>query len=141
MEVTPSGGPFQAPACDILLLLCREGCDTTLFSAAALHNAVLKANRAALEALCQPGKGGMPVFAVHQGVFAARLEGDLPPPLRSAAEAPELALNIMLHPGDVLCLNPFLVWANPTPGFTALPVITEPTRLQGPFAPAAAAPE
>ncbi|MCI0752472.1 hypothetical protein [Teichococcus vastitatis] len=133
VATTPADGPFQAEPCDVLLLLCRQGCVLALHSAAALHNALLKSDRATLEALYQPQphEPAVPVFAVHQGAFAA-----WPAPasaaLRDAAE--DAALSIPLHPGDLLCLNPFLVWASPAAGLAALPLITEPSRLTGPFA-------
>lgn len=142
-----SAGPVYAEPCDVLLLLCRETAEVTLRSAAALHNALLKADRAALEVLYRPlPTGGMPlpVFAVDGGIFAARLDrpaldeaatGGALAALDEAASAPDLPLRLTLHPGDLLCVNPFLVWAGTAPGLAALPLLTEPSRLESSFAP------
>jgi hypothetical protein len=126
-------GPFLTAACDVLLLLCREASTVTLRSAAAVHNALLKADRAVLEVFYRPLPYGqdldLPVFAVSSGVFSARL--DRPAIARAtpaaalaaldaALEAPGLALSLPLRPGDVLCLNPFLVWADRVPGLEAM---------------------
>lgn len=143
------GDHYNEP-CDILLLLCREAVEMTLLSAAALHNEVMKADRAALEALyrAQPEGPGpaLPVFAVTGGVFAARCDRQALSPedcgpalaaLDRAAEAPGLALRLTLHPGDVLGLNPFLVWATRRPQLAALALVTENSRLPEAFAAAA----
>lgn len=76
LHTSPSAGPVYAEPCDALLLLCREAGEAVLHSAAALHNLLLKADRAALDVLYRTLPGGegppLPVFAVTQGVFAAR---------------------------------------------------------------------
>ncbi|EHM03342.1 hypothetical protein HMPREF9946_00172 [Acetobacteraceae bacterium AT-5844] len=126
------GDILTVPA-DILLLLCRESASMTLYSAAAVHNALLKADRAALEVLYRPLPYGedrdIPVFAVSGGVFSAWLDRAalaraVPPAalaaLEAAMAAPGLALSLPLRPGDVLCVNPFLVWASRVPGLEML---------------------
>ncbi|MBI0434055.1 hypothetical protein [Roseomonas sp. KE0001] len=142
------GGKYHTEPCDALLLLCREGVEVALFSAAALHNEVLKTDRPALEvlygALPTGPETGLPVFAVTSGVFAARCERMSSDPalcgpawsaLERAAQAPGMALRLMLHPGDLLCVNPFLVWATRRPQLEALAVMTENSRLsEGAFA-------
>jgi hypothetical protein len=118
---------------DILLLLCREPTTVTLRSAAAVHNALLKADRTQLEVLYRPLPHGedldLPVFAVSSGVFSARLEREAIARATPAAalaaldvalQTPGLALSLPLRPGDVLGLNPFLVWAEPASGLEAL---------------------
>lgn len=141
----PGEGPFLTPACDMLLLLCQEAATLPLRSAAAVHNALLKADRAALEVLYRPLPAGdeleLPVFAVSQGIFAARPELAATPPaaraaLEAALAAPGLTLSLPLRAGDVLCLNPFLVWAGRVPGLLAQGVLArEDSRLdQGAFA-------
>ncbi|HWL80700.1 MAG TPA: hypothetical protein VNR89_07105 [Roseomonas sp.] len=139
-----SSGPFYAEPCDALLLLCREAGEVVLRSAAALHNQLLRTDRAALEVLyrAQPDSPAPapPVFAVTQGVFAARcdhasLEPGALAALEEAADTPGLALRMVLHPGDLLCVNPFLVWASCARGLSTLALLTEPSRLsEGPFA-------
>jgi len=147
LHTPPSAGPVYTEPCDVLLLLCREAGETVLHSAAALHNQLLKADRAVLESLyrAQPGGTGpaLPVFAVTQGVFAARCDrvalgqsaGDALAMLDEAAAIPELPLRVVVHPGDLLCVNPFLVWASCTGNPATLALLTEPSRLaEGPFA-------
>lgn len=135
---TADGAPmrFQADPADAVLLLClrqaSEGGTVTLVSAPALHNALLRADRAALAALHEglpqhlPGGGGtasVPVFATTGGAFAARCDhaaietAALSGPqraalaaLEAAAAAPGQALTLALHPGDLLLRNPLLVW-------------------------------
>lgn len=147
VHVAPSAGPYYTEPCDALLLLCREAGEVVLHSAAALHNQLLRADRAALEVLYRARQVGtapaLPVFAVTQGVFAARCDHAALDPaaqsalaaLEEAAAAPVLALRMVLHPGDLLCVNPFLVWASSTRGLATLALVTEPSRLsEGPFA-------
>lgn len=151
LPTEPSGaGPLFNEACDMLLLLCTDSATVTLRSAAAVHNALLKADRAALELFHRPlaqAEGGveMPVFSVSAGVFSARLDraalAHAAPPealaaLDQAFDAPGLALNLPLRPGDVLALNPFLVWAGRARGLVAQPLrAREDSRLtEGAFA-------
>ncbi|PHK94634.1 hypothetical protein CR162_11915 [Pseudoroseomonas rhizosphaerae] len=191
----PAAGPWHTEPCDALLLLCREAVEVTLLSAAALHNALLKNDRAALEVLYRPlphalpsarpgappagpepggaqgavppgeqggeredrgeeapeeadlspgvAEGSLPVFAVTGGVFAARCDraalderacGGALAALDDAAATPGLALRLPLRPGDLLCVNPFLVWASRMPGLSALPLVMPSSRLSdGPF--------
>ena len=43
---------------------------------------------------------------------------------------PGLALTLPLRPGDLLCLNPFLVWATRAPGLEMLALrVGEESRL------------
>lgn len=158
-EGTP-GGPSSGPSiglwhtepCDALLLLCREAVEVTLLSAAALHNALLRNDRAALEvlyralphAMPQGAEQHLPVFAVTSGVFAARCDraaleaeacGGALAALDEAAATPGLALRLPLRPGDLLCVNPFLAWASRAPGLSALPLVLPSSRLSdGAFA-------
>ncbi len=138
-------GPFLTAPCDMLLLLCRDAATVFLRSAAAVHNALLKADRLALEVLYRPLPAGdeleLPVFAVSHGVFAARPErAGLPPAALAALDAalstPGLALSLPLRAGDVLCVNPFLCWAGRVPGLLAQGVrAREDSRLRaGAFA-------
>jgi hypothetical protein len=133
---SPAGtGPFFTEACDMLLLLCREATTVTLHSAAAVHNALMKADRAALEVLYRPLPQGedldLPVFDNTGGIFSARLDraaiASATPAaalaaLDQALEAPGSALPLPLRPGDVLGLNPFLIWASRVPGVVAQPL-------------------
>jgi hypothetical protein len=153
VHAPPPAGPLHSEACDVLLLLCREPADIVLHSAAALHNELMKADRAALE-LCYralpqgEGRPALPVFAVTGGVFAARLDrAGLDPAALDAKAAgalaaldeilarPGLGLKVPLRPGDLLGVNPFTVWASRAPGLAALPLRVEPSRMaEGPFA-------
>ncbi|MCG7363099.1 TauD/TfdA family dioxygenase [Roseomonas sp. ACRSG] len=143
----PTGtDPLFNEACDMLLLLCTDSTTVVLRSAAAVHNTLLKANRAALEQLYQPlPQVEVPVFAVSTGVFSARLDHaalaqaaspEAVAALEQALEAPGLALSLPLRPGDVLALNPFLVWAGRARGLVAQPLLArEDSRLtEGAFA-------
>ncbi|MCO6414938.1 TauD/TfdA family dioxygenase [Siccirubricoccus sp. KC 17139] len=131
-----SGGParFHADPADAVALLClqqaREGGEVTLVSAPALHNALMKSDRAALATLHQPfphlgaeAPLPLPVFSTASGAFVGRydresmLETALEPAqlaalaaLDDAAAAPGQALTIPLHAGDLLLHNPHLVW-------------------------------
>ncbi|MFC3126789.1 hypothetical protein ACFOD4_17120 [Pseudoroseomonas globiformis] len=145
IALPPSQGALHAEPCDALLLLCCARAEMALESAAARHNALMKSDRAALEALYRPlpQREGpdRPVFVLHHGVFAARLDETAAAAeaaaaltaLRATAD-PALPLRITLHPGDLLAVNPFLVWAGRQEGFTTLALRMEPTRLMGPFA-------
>lgn len=158
VAVPQPAGPYHTEACDILLLLCRESAEITLVSAAALHNELLKSDRAALEVLYralpppapaaeeEPAEPAspLPVFAVTGGVFAARCDragldeaacGGALAALEQVAERPGLALKLTLRPGDLLAVNPFLVWASRPAGLASLPLRGETSRLaEGPFA-------
>jgi hypothetical protein len=120
---------FHADPADVVALLGlggpAEGA-VTLIAAAALHNALLKADRAALAVLHRDlpyGEAAQPVFATTEGVFLSHLdraaidEARLDPAqraalaaLEAAAEAPGQALAMPLHAGDLLLVNPRLVW-------------------------------
>ncbi|MCQ4158574.1 hypothetical protein NON00_01350 [Roseomonas sp. GC11] len=146
--VPAATGPWHTEPCDILLLLCREPTEIALLSAAALHNILLGSDRAALEVLYRPLPSGgdlaLPVFAVSGGTFSARCDraaldpaalGGALASLELVAAEPGLPLKLPLRPGDVLAVNPFLVWASRAPGLSALPLRATPSRLEGgPFA-------
>ena len=125
---------FHADPADATALLClqqpREGGTVTLVSAPALHNALLKADRASLTLLHRDWPHGdpaapalLPVFSTASGAFVGRYDRDsmvaaaLDPAqqaalavLDAAAAAPGQALSIPLHTGDLLFHNPHLVW-------------------------------
>lgn len=140
---TGSGGAvrFHADPADAVALLClrqpREGGQVTLVSAPALHNALLKSDRAALAALHgglahHHGEGEpvlLPVFSTASGSFVGRYHREtIAEPaldqaqqaalaaLDAAAAAPGQALSLALHAGDLLFLNPHLVWKQVTVG-------------------------
>jgi TfdA family taurine catabolism dioxygenase TauD len=147
----PPGGPplrFQADPADAVGLLClrqaAEGGSVALVSAPALHNALLRADRASLAALHgglpqRPPPAGAapasaPVFGVVGGAFAGRCDHAAIAlealdeaqraalaALEAAAAAPGQALAIPLHPGDLLFRNPHLVWKLATPAEAAAP--------------------
>lgn len=134
----PLGAPmrFKADPADAVVLLCLRqeptGGSVTLLSAPALHNALLKQDRAALATLHRglpqiTPEGGapvpVPVFSTEGGVFVSRCDHDAIAEaalgeaeraalaaLEGVAAAPGLALNVPLHPGDLLFRNPLLVW-------------------------------
>lgn len=136
---------FQADPADAVALLClrqtEAGGRATLVSAPALHNALLRAERAALAVLhaglpyriptAPEGQALMPVFSQTSGAFvgrcdhAALAEAAMTPEQRAALAALEAAaaaagqaLSVPLHPGDLLLRNPHLVWkqgADPAP--------------------------
>jgi hypothetical protein len=126
---------FHADPADAVALLClqqpRAGGRVTLVSAPALHNALLKADRPALAALHGglPHRNGggealhLPVFSTSSGSFVGRYDREamweeaLEPAQQAAlaaldavAAAPGQALSLALHAGDILFLNPHLVW-------------------------------
>ncbi|SDB68195.1 hypothetical protein [Belnapia rosea] len=131
---------FRADPADAAALLCLgtlpEGA-VALVSAPALHNTLLKADRAALAVLYRDlpyGEGAaLPVFTTADGAFlghldraamagagldagqAAALAG-----LEAMAEAPGQALALPLHAGDLLLTNPRLVWTRIAPGSPGL---------------------
>lgn len=135
---TLAEGPlrFDAEPADAVLLLCLRqaaaGGTVTLVSAPALHNALLRSDRAALAALHEglphraPAAGEVapvPVFSTTGGAFVGRCDvaaieqaaltdtqrGALAA-LAAAARVPGQALALALHPGDLLLRNPLLVW-------------------------------
>jgi hypothetical protein len=134
---------FHADPADAVALLClqqpREGGTVTLVSAPALHNALMKLDRAALATLHQPLPHlgaeeplSLPVFSTASGAFVGRYDRDamLEPALDAAqqaalaaldaaAAAPGQALSIALHAGDLLFHNPHLVWKQVTAGEVA----------------------
>ncbi|TCZ58571.1 TauD/TfdA family dioxygenase [Roseicella aquatilis] len=136
---------FHADPADAVALLClrqpREGGQVTLVSAPALHNALLKSDRAALAALHAglPHRGGgsplsIPVFSTASGSFVGRYDRDaLDEPalqaaqlaalaaLDAAAAVPGQALSLALHAGDILFLNPHLVWKQVVAGAAPAP--------------------
>ncbi|MBL6454368.1 hypothetical protein JMJ55_03465 [Belnapia sp. T6] len=125
---------FQADPADAVATLCLqqppEGGSLTLVAAAALHNALLKSDRAALAVLHREFPHGdpaaptpLPVLGTAEGAFFGRydpealIEAALDPAqaealaaLDAAAEAPGQALTLPLHTGDLLFHNPQLVW-------------------------------
>jgi hypothetical protein len=126
---------FHADPADAVALLClrqpRAGGRVTLVSAPALHNALLKADRPALAALHGglPHRNGggealhLPVFSTSSGSFVGRYDREamweeaLEPAQQAAlaaldavAAAPGQSLSLALHAGDILFLNPHLVW-------------------------------
>lgn len=132
-------GQLLAEPADAVAIFCLrappEGEDVRLHSAANLHNELLRRNRAALAALHLPlpyRRGGeaagteplmVPVFGTTGGAFvgrydrAALIESTLDPAqaaavsmLDAVAAAPGQALSIPLRAGDLLLLNPHLVW-------------------------------
>jgi hypothetical protein len=132
---------FHADPCDVLAFLCLRqpvGAGAmTLISAAAVHNALLRGGRAALEELYRPmphlEAGAVverPVFAMAGGVFTGRYDRDAIDATQALAEGPRLsvaqraaltaldaaaadpalALRVEARSGDLLCLDPHLVW-------------------------------
>jgi len=139
-EMRATQGGFRADPADAVMLLClaspAEGA-VGLVSAAALHNALLKADRAALAVLHRDFPYGaaaaMPVFATSEGAFLSHVDrpamagARLDPAqqaalatLEAAAEAPGQALALPLHAGDLLLVNPRLVWLRIAADATAL---------------------
>lgn len=141
---TRSGPPrFHTEACDAIALLCLangpEAPPHVLVSAGAVHNEVMRRDRAALAELYEPApliEEGEPVaravFTVTEGAFAARYTrhaveqaasapqpgaAPLPVGLRPAFDLldavcaePALLLRLEPRPGDLLLFNPHLVW-------------------------------
>lgn len=117
----------EAPgAADAWLLLAGGAEDIVLASAAAAHNAVMAADRAALASLFT---GSPPAFSAKGGNFAGRRVLDQA--LDAALAQPGVTLRLALRAGDVLAINPSLVWwLGPAPvNLTGLPLVTEPSRL------------
>lgn len=141
---TRSGPPhFHSEACDAIALLCLangpEAPVHVLVSAGAVHNEVMRRDRAALAELYEPApliEEGEPVpravFTVTGGAFAARYTrlaveaaASLPQPgaaplpvglrpafdlLDAVCAEPALMLKLEPRPGDLLLFNPHLVW-------------------------------
>ncbi|HEY8610055.1 MAG TPA: hypothetical protein VIL69_02040, partial [Roseomonas sp.] len=107
-----------------------------LRSAAAIHNALLRTDRAGLAALYEArGEPAVPVFSHEGGVFAARWDDAVLPPDRLPAALEEAMgdfLALSLRVGDILALNPFLVWADRVPGAVAAACREAPSRLDSP---------
>ncbi len=133
-----SAGQLLAEPADAVAVFCLralpEGEAVLLHSAANLHNELMRRNRAALAALHAPLPHRrrnsssaeplmLPVFGRTGGAFVGRydraavLDPLLDPAqaaavaaLDAAAAAPGQALSIPLRAGDLLLLNPHLVW-------------------------------
>ncbi|MBP0445186.1 hypothetical protein J8J14_10380 [Roseomonas sp. SSH11] len=129
----PDSGSRHVEACDALLLRVAAPGTARLRSAAAIHNALLRSDRAGLAALYEGrGEPAVPVFSHEGGIFAARWDDAALPPDRIPAaleEAMGEALTLSLRPGDILALNPFLVWADRIPAVVAVAVRETPSRL------------
>ena len=145
----PGSGPprFHSEACDAIALLCVANAPDApphiLVSAGAVHNEVMRRDRAALAELYTPAplvEGGealeRAVFTLTEGAFAARYTRPaveaaaampqpgappLPAGLRPAFDLldavcaePALMLKIEPRPGDLLLFNPHLVWKRRT---------------------------
>ncbi len=138
-----SAGQLLAEPADAVAMFCLralpEGGAVLLHSAASLHNELMRRNRAALAALHAPlphRRGGgdpggptmMPVFGTTGGAFVGRYDraavaDELLDPaqaaavaaLDEAAAAAGQALAIPLRAGDLLLLNPHLVWRRGSP--------------------------
>ena len=141
---------FHADPADAVALLClqqpRDGGRIRLVSAPALHNALMKSDRAALALLHAPlphraaGNAdpvALPVFSTASGAFVGRYDRDslieaalddaqraALAALDAAAAAPGQALSIALHAGDILFHNPHLVWKQVHTGAETLPDTT-----------------
>ncbi|WP_043833591.1 hypothetical protein [Muricoccus aerilatus] len=129
----PATGSRHVEACDILLLRATAPASTVLRAAAGVHNALLRSDRAALAALYEArGEPPVPVFCHDGGVFAARWDDAVLPPDRLPSALPEAlgeGLPLNLRTGDILALNPFLVWADRVPGAIVAACRAEPSRL------------
>lgn len=147
-HATGSGPPrFHIEACDAIALLCLangpEAPAHVLVSAGAVHNEVMRRDRAALAELYEPApllEDGEPaeraVFTMTGGAFAARYTrtaveaaAALPQPgapplpaglmpaldlLDAVCAEPALMLKLEPRPGDLLLFNPHLVWKRRT---------------------------
>lgn len=143
-----SGPPrFHAEACDAIALLCLasppDAPPHILVSAGAVHNEIMRRDRALLAELYTPApllEGGKvverAVFTMTGGAFAASytrhaVEAFAAAPLPGAAPLPEalgrafnlldivcaepaLMLKLEARPGDLLLFNPQLVWKRRT---------------------------
>jgi len=125
--LAPAGPVASEPgAADIWLLLAEAAQEVMLVSAAAVHNAMMQADRAVLAELFA---GPEPVFSTLGGSFAARHRPH--PGLGAVLADPALALRLHLRAGDVLLFNPSLVWwvGPPPKAVTGLALACEPSRL------------
>jgi hypothetical protein len=147
-ETAGSGPPrFHIEACDAIALLCLvngpEAPAHVLVSAGAVHNEVMRRDRAALAELYEPApllEDGVAVeravFTMTGGAFAARYTrtaveaaaaapapGAAPLPagllpafdlLDAVCAEPALMLKLEPRPGDLLLFNPHLVWKHRT---------------------------
>ncbi|WP_376092041.1 hypothetical protein ACE7GA_22860 [Roseomonas sp. CCTCC AB2023176] len=135
VPAVPAGGTRHAEACDALLVRAPEAASRSLVAAASVHNLLLRTDRAALAALYERQAGtGVAVFSAEEGVYAGRwddsvLAAEVVPALAAAAADASLALPLDMRAGDILALNPFLVWATQARGATVAAARTEPTRL------------
>ncbi|WP_424135028.1 hypothetical protein [Roseomonas chloroacetimidivorans] len=131
----PMTGSRHVEACDMLLLRATEPATARLRSAAAIHNALLRTDRAALAALYEArGEPPLPIFC-HDGLFAARWDDSVLPAdhLPAAlAEALGEPLVLSLRAGDILALNPFLIWADRLAGAPSVACLETPSRLDIP---------
>jgi hypothetical protein len=152
-EAAGSGPPrFHIEACDAIALLCLangpEAPAHVLVSAGAVHNEVMRRDRAALAELYEPApllEDGVAVeravFTMTGGAFAARYTrtaveaaaaapapGAPPLPagllpafdlLDAVCAEPALLLKLEPRPGDLLLFNPHLVWKRRTLAETA----------------------
>ena len=132
----PATGSRHVEACDALLLRATSPATTALRPAAGVHNALLRTDRGALAALYEArGEPPVPVFSHDGGVFAARWDDAVLPADRLPAALPEaLGEPLALSPraGDILALNPFLVWADRVPGALVEAARGDPSRLDNP---------
>lgn len=133
---TPATGRHHGEACDALLLRMTEPATARLRSAAAVHNALLRADRAGLSALYETrGEPPLAVFSHEGGIFGGRWDdealpaGLLPVALEAAMGEP---MTLSLRVGDILALNPFLVWAERIPGAVVTACREVPSRLDNP---------
>ncbi|TPG55655.1 hypothetical protein EAH89_13870 [Roseomonas nepalensis] len=136
VPAAPATGRRHVEACDALLLRATAPAATALRPAAGVHNTLLRTDRAALAALYEArGEPPVPVFSNDGGVFAARWDDEVLPADRLPAALTEALgepLALGLRAGDILALNPFLVWADRVPGALAEAARGEPSRLDNP---------
>lgn len=153
-ETPGASGPprFHIEACDAIALLCLangpEAPAHVMVSAGAVHNEVMRRDRAALAELYEPAPlledgetVARAVFTVTGGAFAARytrtaveaaaampqpgappLPAGLAPAfelLDAVCAEPALMLRLEPRPGDLLLFNPHLVWKRRTLAETA----------------------
>ena len=148
-EADAASGPprFHTEACDAIALLCLanppDAPPHLLVSAGAVHNEVMRRDRAALAELYTPAplledgvQAERAVFTMTGGAFAARYTrhaveafGTAPRPgapplpdglrrafdlLDAVCAEPALLLKLEPRPGDLLLFNPHLVWKRRT---------------------------
>lgn len=147
-EGSGSGPPrFHTEACDAIALLCLANASDSpphiLVSAGAVHNELMKRDRALLAELYAPAPvvedgavASRAVFTMTEGAFAARytrqaveaaaaapqpgaapLPAELGPAfdlLDKVCAEPALLLRMEPRPGDLLLFNPHLVWKRRT---------------------------